>query len=107
MSFFFFLFFFFCVCSLACLNVAFSVVVTTFLFLFFLFFLVASICWKSFFFVYLVVRFFFFFFSKYVTWGKNMSREVTYRSSSIFLRSSVSFFGFSGIPGSRVGVLVR
>ncbi len=55
MSFFFVLFLFLCVCSLACLNVAFSVVVTTFYFILFFilfyFFLVASICWKSFFFV--------------------------------------------------------
>ena len=64
-------------CSLACLNVAFSVVVTTFLYFFlfiylFIFFLVASICWKSSFFV-CVPRgtFFFFFFFIYVSlWEK-------------------------------------
>ena len=62
--------------------------------------------------VYLVVRFFFlfaffffFFFLNMSLWVKQiMSREVTYRSSSIFQRSSVSFFGFSGIHSSRVGV---
>ena len=60
-------------CSLACLNVAFSIVVT---FFFFFFFLVASICWKSLFVcVYLVVGFFFLK-KQNVTLGKNLtSRE--------------------------------
>ena len=76
-----------CVCSLACLGVAFSVVVTTFSFFFFFikvekgeydsavdsfcflgFFLVVSICWNS---LFLCTSWYFFFINKMSLWGKN------------------------------------
>ena len=59
-------------------------------------------CLVLFFFVYLVVRFFFFKKKQNVTEKKSsLAEKLVYRSSCIFQRSSVSFFGSSGIDSSR------
>ena len=79
---FFFCFVFLCVCSLAFLNVAFSVVVTTFLYFYlfilfiYLFFFFSRKYLLEIFFVLCTSWYVFLFFYKYVTLGKKvMSQE--------------------------------